>query len=61
VFFGDDVTDEDAFRAISLGSLGLTVVVGRRPSAASMRLKSPADVAAVLARVNGTHGRGDWR
>jgi trehalose-phosphatase len=60
VFFGDDVTDEDAFRAISLGSLGLTVVVGRRPSAARMRLKSPADVAAVLARVNGAHWRRDW-
>ena len=51
VFFGDDVTDEDAFHAISRG---LTIVVGRRPSAARMRLSSPADVATVLRRVNGT-------
>ena len=50
VFFGDDVTDEDAFRAVSHG---LSVVVGRRPSAALFRLDSPADVAAVLSRVNG--------
>jgi trehalose-phosphatase len=55
VFFGDDVTDEDAFRAISSG---LTVVVGHRPSRANMRLNTPADVAAVLARVNSNgHGR----
>jgi trehalose 6-phosphate phosphatase len=50
VFFGDDVTDEDAFEAMSTN---LGVVVGRRPSAARMRLDSPADVAAVLAGVNG--------
>jgi trehalose-phosphatase len=50
VFFGDDVTDEDAFEAMSTN---LSVVVGRRPSAARMRLDSPADVAAVLAGVNG--------
>jgi len=49
VFFGDDVTDEDAFRAIRYG---VTVVVGSRPSAARFRLKSPSDVAAVLARIN---------
>jgi trehalose-phosphatase len=55
VFFGDDVTDEDAFRAITRG---LTVVVGQRPSLARLRLNSPADVAAVLAGVNGNgHGR----
>lgn len=51
VFFGDDVTDEDAFEAISTG---LSVVVGRRPSAARLRLDSPADVTAVLAGVNGS-------
>jgi len=55
VFFGDDVTDEDAFRAISRG---LAVVVGRRPSSARLRLGSPADVATVLRRVNGTAKRG---
>jgi trehalose 6-phosphate phosphatase len=50
VFFGDDVTDEDAFEA---GSTDLSVVVGRRPSVARLRLDSPADVAAVLAGVDG--------
>jgi trehalose 6-phosphate phosphatase len=55
VFFGDDVTDEEAFRAIDKG---LAVVVGRRPSQAHLRLSSPADVAAVLACVNDNgHGR----
>jgi trehalose 6-phosphate phosphatase len=50
VFFGDDVTDEDAFRAVHHG---LTVVVGRRPSLATLRLNSPEDVVAVLRHVNG--------
>jgi trehalose-phosphatase len=55
VFFGDDVTDEDAFRAVDRG---LAVVVGRRPSLARLRLNSPADVAAVLAHVNSNgHGQ----
>jgi len=56
VFFGDDVTDEDAFRAVRDG---LTVVVGQRPSLARFRLKTPADVVAVLAHVNSNgHGKG---
>jgi trehalose-phosphatase len=55
IFFGDDVTDEDAFRAVHCG---LTVVVGRRPSLAQLRLNSPADVAEVLAAVNSNgHGK----
>jgi trehalose 6-phosphate phosphatase len=44
-YFGDDLTDEDAFRAIGDG---VSVVVGRRASAARYRLESTADVAAVL-------------
>jgi len=55
VFFGDDVTDEDAFEATSTD---LSVVVGRRPSAARMRLESPADVIAVLAGINGGRPEG---
>ena len=47
-YFGDDLTDEDAFRAIDEG---VSVVVGRRASVARFRLASTADVAAVLARV----------
>jgi trehalose 6-phosphate phosphatase len=46
VYFGDDLTDEDAFRAVGEG---VSVVVGRRASAARYRLESTADVAAVLA------------
>jgi trehalose-phosphatase len=49
VFFGDDLTDEEAFRVIESG---LTVVVGRRPSLARLRLNSPADVATVLSHVH---------
>jgi trehalose 6-phosphate phosphatase len=56
VFFGDDVTDEDAFEATSTD---LSVVVGRRPSAAQLRLDSPADVAAVLAGVSPPHRAGE--
>jgi trehalose 6-phosphate phosphatase len=51
VFFGDDVTDEDAFEATSTD---LSVVVGRRPSVARFRLNSPAEVSTVLASVNGS-------
>jgi trehalose 6-phosphate phosphatase len=58
VFFGDDVTDEDAFHAVERG---LTVVVGLRPSSANLRLNSPADVAAVLASVNSNGHRKEFR
>ena len=44
-YFGDDLTDEDAFRAIDEG---VSIVVGRRASTARYRLESTADVAAVL-------------
>jgi trehalose-phosphatase len=46
VYFGDDVTDEDAFAAI--GDRGLSIVVGARESAAHMRLADTAAVEAVL-------------
>ena len=55
IFFGDDVTDEEAFRAVRDG---LTVVVGQRPSRARLRLNSPADVAAVLSGVTSSNGHG---
>ena len=55
IFFGDDVTDEEAFRAVRDG---LTVVVGQRPSLARLRLNSPADVAAVLLGVTNRNGHG---
>jgi trehalose-phosphatase len=55
IFFGDDVTDEEAFRAVRDG---LTVVVGQRPSLARLRLNSPADVATVLSGVTSSNGHG---
>lgn len=47
VYFGDDLTDEDAFQA--LGGRGVTVMVeGEGASAARYRVGSPAAVAAIL-------------
>lgn len=46
VYLGDDVTDEDAFRAI--GPNGLTIVVGDRESDAEFRLPAPPAVEAWL-------------
>jgi trehalose-phosphatase len=47
VYFGDDLTDEDAFR--ELEGRGVTVLVGRqRPSAAHYRVENPSEVASVL-------------
>jgi trehalose 6-phosphate phosphatase len=45
VFVGDDVTDEDAFQAISSG---IGVLVGRRTSAAQYQLDSTSQVEALL-------------
>lgn len=45
VFIGDDVTDENAFAAIEHG---IGVLVGNRPSAATHRLPSPAEVERLL-------------
>jgi alpha,alpha-trehalase len=47
VYFGDDLTDEDAFREI--GDSGITILVGvERRSAARYRVENPSDVARVL-------------
>jgi trehalose-phosphatase len=47
VYFGDDLTDEDAFREIE--GHGVTVLVGmQRPSAARYRVENPSEVARVL-------------
>jgi len=45
VFLGDDVTDEDAFRAITRG---LGVLVGSRPTAATHQLDGISDVDTLL-------------
>jgi len=49
VYFGDDATDEDAFRVVRANGVG--VLVGRpRRSAARYRLTGPADVRELLDR-----------
>jgi trehalose 6-phosphate phosphatase len=45
VFLGDDVTDEDAFRAVDRG---VSVLVGSRPSSATHQLDGIADVDTLL-------------
>jgi trehalose 6-phosphate phosphatase len=45
VFIGDDVTDEDAFRAIARG---LGVLVGARETHASQRIADTREVEALL-------------
>lgn len=49
IFFGDDVTDEDAIRIVNARG-GLSVNVGPRPSAATFRLPDPAAARALLTR-----------
>ncbi len=47
-YFGDDITDEDAFRALSPQG-GIGVLVGaERPSFARYRVEEPAEVAGLL-------------
>jgi trehalose 6-phosphate phosphatase len=49
VFFGDDMTDEDAIRIVNARG-GVSVNVGPRPSAAAFRLPDPRAARALLAR-----------
>lgn len=49
VYLGDDRTDEHAFEAV--GDRGVTVIVGRAPSAAAHRLPDPAAVERLLDRI----------
>jgi trehalose 6-phosphate phosphatase len=50
VYFGDDLTDEDAFALMT--SRGIPVLVGDpRPSAARYRVSGPTDVVATLKRI----------
>jgi trehalose 6-phosphate phosphatase len=48
VYLGDDVTDEDAFRALAGRGMGVLVSETPRPSAAALRLRDPAEVRAFL-------------
>jgi trehalose-phosphatase len=52
VYIGDDATDEDAFEEI--GSHGLTVAVGRRPTGAAFQVDDPAAVEMLLKAILAT-------
>ncbi len=49
MYLGDDVTDEDGFRA--LGPDGVTVKIGEGPTAARFRVPDPGGALAVLTRL----------
>ncbi len=50
VYLGDDVTDEDAFRALREHEAAVTIKVGPGETAARYRLDGPEDVVAYLKR-----------
>jgi len=50
IYIGDDLTDEDAFRAV--GHAGITIFVGKpKPSRARYYLKNTAEVGELLTRI----------
>jgi trehalose 6-phosphate phosphatase len=52
LFLGDDVTDEDAFAAAaSRGGIGILVAEEPRPTAASYRLRDPAEASHLLTQL----------
>ena len=44
LYLGDDVTDEDAFRAVDRQGIGILVAEDSRPTAASYSLRDPGEV-----------------
>jgi len=57
IYVGDDVTDEDAFRALRESGVGVGVLVEERgrPSEASYRIRDVRGVCALLARLADAH------
>jgi trehalose-phosphatase len=51
VYIGDDVTDEDAFRAVGPG--GMTIAASERVTSAEFRVDGPADVERLLHSLDG--------
>jgi trehalose-phosphatase len=49
LYIGDDVTDEDAFRALAADGITVAVLDAQRPTAAQYRLGSTDEVRALLA------------
>jgi trehalose-phosphatase len=48
LYVGDDLTDEDAFKALAQRGIGIVVEDSTRPTAAHYSLKSPVEVQAFL-------------
>lgn len=44
IYLGDDITDEDAFRAVEENGIGILVTEDPRPTAASYSLRDPGEV-----------------
>lgn len=61
IFIGDDVTDEDAFRAISEAGLGIVVLEAPRETAARYSLAHPGEVGPFIEALTGilAAGTGD--
>lgn len=57
VYIGDDLTDEDAFRALRGRGIGILVAEQPQPSAADYRLKDPDQVAELLRHLIAKQGR----
>ena len=51
LFIGDDLTDETVFKALAGRGLGIVVSEAGRPTAADLRLSTPADVQTLLDRL----------
>jgi len=51
LYIGDDLTDEDAFRVLTAGGIGIVVEAGTRPTAANYVLRHPEEVQAFLSHL----------
>jgi trehalose 6-phosphate phosphatase len=58
VYIGDDVTDEDAFKALADRGTGIVVAETDRATSAAYRLGSPAEVEAFLGELASRLGPG---
>jgi trehalose-phosphatase len=56
LYIGDDVTDEDAFRAIAGRGIGVLVAEEPRETAAAYWLRDPDEVRELLERLAGLVG-----